>query len=85
MSVQKGDMIYSISYKPLWHLLVERKMGKVELARLIGASTATVTKMSRGGHVALEVVERICVELDCQPGDVLAINKVELIPATKNE
>lgn len=79
--VQKGNMIFSISYQPLWHTLVDRGIGKVQLAKLIGASTATVTKMSKGEHVALEVIERICVELNCTPADVIGINKVEQIPA----
>ena len=79
--VQKDNMIYSISYQPLWHTLIDRGIGKVQLAKRIGASTATVTKMSKGEHVALEVIERICAELDCDVKDVIEINKVELIPA----
>ncbi len=64
-----------ISYTPLWHTLVDRGMGKMELANKVGLSRATLAKMGKGEAVALTVIERICLELDCEIQEVVKIEK----------
>ena len=38
-----------------------------------GISPASITKMGRNGYVTTQVLEKICVALDCQIGDVMEI------------
>lgn len=64
-----------LSYKPLFHLLVDRGMSREKLRQKIGASMTTMAKFSKGENVSLDVICRICAVLDCKIQDV-----VEYIP-----
>lgn len=66
-------MTSKISYKPLFKLLIDRDMKKKELCAAAGISTATMTKMGKGGSVTTEVLSKICLSLDCKLCDVLEI------------
>lgn len=61
----------SIKYNNLWKLLIDKGMNKTELRKLTGIGTATLAKLSANEKVSLEVVEKICSVLDCQPGDIM--------------
>lgn len=63
----------SISYKPLWHLLLERDMKKLELRDLIGMSNSTLAKLGKNEPVSMEIIEKICIKLDCRIEDVVEI------------
>jgi DNA-binding Xre family transcriptional regulator len=63
-----------VCYKKLWKLLIDRDMKKKDLCALAHISPASVTKMGRNGHVTTEVLQKICVALDCSIGDILEIN-----------
>ena len=60
-----------VSYKKLWKILVDRDMKKKDLYELADVSPASITKMGKGGHVTTEILQRICVALDCQVGDIM--------------
>jgi len=64
-----------ISYKKLWHLLIDREMKKRELLRLANISTATLAKLNRGENVNTDILVRICRALDCSLEDIM-----ELLP-----
>ena len=53
-----------VSYKPLWHTLIDRDMKKMELVERVGMSRATLSKLNNDHYVALEVLDRICEVLD---------------------
>jgi DNA-binding Xre family transcriptional regulator len=59
-----------ISYEPLMHLLIKKGLKKTDLLRLVNITTNTLAKFSKGEQVGLDVIERICKALDCQPSDV---------------
>lgn len=61
----------TISYKPLLKLLIDKDMKKSDLLLLAGISKVTLAKLSKNEYVSLEVIDRICAALDCQPGDLL--------------
>ena len=65
----------SISYKPLWHLLVEKKMKKLELRDLVGMSNSTLARLGKDEPVTLEVLEQISVALDCRIEDIVEFVK----------
>ena len=62
-----------VSYKRLWKLLIDRDLKKKDLCAMAGISPASVTKMGKCGHVTTEVLQKICLALDCQIGDVMEI------------
>ena len=43
----------------------------------IGISSSTLAKMSRGETVSMSVLEKICMELDCDFGDLIHFEKDE--------
>lgn len=68
------------SYKKLWKLLIDRDMKKKDLASLAGISSFTISKMSAGNNVTIEVLGKICVALNCTLDDI-----VEFIPDDAEE
>jgi len=62
-----------ISYDPLWKLLIDKKMNKLDLCKEVGISTATLAKMGKDEYVALKVLEKICCSLQCHIEDVISI------------
>lgn len=64
-----------VSYKPLWHTLIEKGIKKMELVKLVGMSSSTLAKLNNDNYVALEVIDRICQTLDCRIEDVVEIKK----------
>ena len=76
----------SISYNGLWKQLIDHKMQKKDLAEYLGISSATIAKMGKGEPVSLEVLERICIYLDCDIGDIMSFEKNSIdIGDNKNE
>lgn len=69
----------AVSYNGLWKLLIDKNMKKMDLVENenIGISSSTLAKMSRGETVFMSVLEKICMELDCDFGDMISIEKKE--------
>lgn len=65
----------SISYKPLWRLLLEKDMKKLDLRDLVGMSNNTLARLGKNEGISMEVLERICVALDCRIEDVVEFVK----------
>lgn len=64
-----------ITYYKLFDLLRRKNMTIENLRISIGASSATMTKMRNNQLVSLDVIDRICDFLNCQPGDILEHEK----------
>lgn len=67
----------NLSYDPLWKKLIDLKMTKTELAERVGISRTTISKMGKNEIVSLEIILKICRELDCDVVDVLSILREE--------
>ena len=54
-------------------MLAKRKMRSKELAQLIGITEQNVSLLKSGKvrGVRFDTLDKICVALDCQPGDLL--------------
>lgn len=65
----------SVSHKKLWHLLLDRDMKKKDLAKVSGISPYTINKLNSDGNVTVEVIEKICLALDCKVDDILEFTK----------
>ena len=66
-----------ISYKPLWHTLVERNMRKEDLRLAAGLTTNMIANMGKGEHISMKTLLRICGALDCDISDVIALEQDE--------
>ena len=64
-----------ISYKKLWKLLIDKDMKKKDLQSSAEISWASVTKLSKGEAVSMDVLIKVCKAMNCDIGDV-----VEFIP-----
>ena len=67
-----------VSYKKLWKLLIDKDMKKKDLQAAAHISWASVTKLSKGETVSMEILMKICQVLKCDIGDIM-----ELLPAEK--
>lgn len=61
----------AISYKKLWKLLIDKDMKKKDLLQLAGVSAASITKLGKNENVNTEIIEKICVALQCDVGDIM--------------
>ena len=61
----------AVSYKRLFHLLIERDMTTIQLQQKAGFSSNIVPRMKRNGYVSLDTIESICRALDCGVDDIL--------------
>ncbi len=61
----------SVSYKKLWHVLLDKNMKKKDLAKRAGVSTYTINKLNKNGNVTIEILGKICTALDCKLDDIL--------------
>ncbi len=67
----------AISYNKLWKLLVDKKISKANLRKAAGIAPNTMTRLRRDEEVTLSVLNRICVELDVNIGDVMEFTNDE--------
>ena len=73
-------MSLTVSYNKLWKLLVDKKMSKADLRKAAGIAPNTMTRLRRDEEVTLAVLNRICVALDVNIGDVM-----EFVPEVPEE
>lgn len=70
-----GNKEIKINYNPLWKMLIDKKISKSELRKRTRIAASTFTKMNNDQMVSLDVVARICNELECGFDDVVQIEK----------
>ena len=68
----------AVSYKRLFHLMIDKGVTNAELMEKAGFSANIITRVKRDHYVALDSIEKICYALDCGVDDVL-----EFIPEEK--
>lgn len=67
------------SYDGLLNLLKSKGIKKSDLTSTLGISSRTIAKIGRGEKLANHVIARLCVFLDCEERDIVAVvsdNKV---------
>ena len=75
MNGRKDVEKLKISYNKLFEILEQRNITKTELRENIKISTATLAKLSKNEPIAMKVLEDICNFLNCQPGDIMEMEK----------
>lgn len=61
----------TISYKKLWKLLIDKDMKKKDLQMVAGISSATITKLGKNENVNTEILQKICIALECDISDIM--------------
>lgn len=65
----------AVSYKKLFHILIDRNMSPAQLQKEAGYSANISTRLRKEIYVSLASVEKICNVLNCKVDDI-----VEFIP-----
>lgn len=68
----------AVSYKKLFHMMIERDISNAQLMKQAGFSANIITRMKRGGYISLESIESICRVMNCGVDEIL-----EFIPESK--
>lgn len=63
----------ALSYNKLWKLLIDKGMTKTDLRNVTGISQSTLAKLVNGENVNTDILERICISLKCEVGDIVEI------------
>ncbi|EGT5473696.1 helix-turn-helix domain-containing protein [Clostridioides difficile] len=64
-----------ISYAPLWKLLIDRKIKKMEFVNISSISISVLGRLGNDKSVSMDTMEKICLALDCKIEDVVEIKK----------
>jgi len=69
-----------ITYKKLWHKLLDKGMTKSELRKSAQLSWSSIAKLNRGENMSTDLLLRICNVLECDLSDI-----VETVESEKKE
>lgn len=61
----------AVSYNKLWKLMIDKKLSKTELTHIAGISTNAMAKLGRDEDVRVNILEKICIALDCNVEDIV--------------
>lgn len=61
----------AVSYKKLFHLMIEKDITNSRLQQMCGFSGNIMTRMRRNNYISLETVETLCKSLNCRVDDIL--------------
>ena len=61
----------AVTYKKLFHLLIDKGISSTKLIDKAGFSPNILTRLRRDQYVSLESIEKICLALNCKIDDVL--------------
>ena len=61
----------AVTYKKLFHLLIDQGIQASELTEKAGFSPNILTRLRRDQYISLESIEKICFALDCNVNDIL--------------
>ena len=64
-----------INYKPLWKLLIDRDISKQQLREKTSIARSTMVNMVNNEYVAMDVLVRICLAMDCGMDDIVEIER----------
>ena len=75
----------AVSYKRLFHLLIERDMTSAQLQRLAGYSANITARLKKNEYVSMETIESICTSLNSGVDEILEFIPNENDQTEENE
>lgn len=67
----------AVSYKKLFHLMIEKEISNVQLQQKAQISANVITRMKRNQYISLESIESICRALNCNIDEILEFISVD--------
>lgn len=64
-----------IKYDGLFAILAEKGISKTQLKKRLGLSSTTLAKLSKNEPVSMKIIEDVCRELNCQPGEIMSLER----------
>ena len=61
----------AVSYKKLFHLMIDKGITNAELMEQAGVSANIITRLRRNNYLSLDTIEKICKVLQCGVDDIL--------------
>ena len=61
----------AISYNKMWKLMIDRNMKRKDLKEQAEVSQNVMARLSKNQPVNMETLEKICVALQCDIGDIM--------------
>lgn len=61
----------AVSYKKLWHILVDRNMKKKDLEKAAGITHYQMYKLANDKDITTDVIGAICVALEVKSDDIM--------------
>lgn len=61
----------AVTYKKLFHLMIDQGRQPSELTELAGFSPNILTRLRRNQYISLDSIEKICLALNCKVDDIL--------------
>ena len=61
----------AVTYKKLWHLLIDRNLMKKELEEMAGITHYQMCKLARDKDVTTDVLVSVCKALDVRVEDIM--------------
>ncbi len=65
----------ALNYNKLWKLLIDKGLTKTQLREKTGISQSTLSKLVKGENVNTEILDRICLSLNCDISDIVEIKE----------
>ncbi len=54
-------------------MLIDKDMKKRDLEKAANISHYTINKLNRGDNITTDIIEKICIALDCTPDQIMEI------------
>lgn len=70
---RKGKVNMAVSYKKLWHLLIDKDMKNKDLQEAANLTSHAMRKLSRDEAITTDTLAKICRCLDCKVDDIMDV------------
>ena len=73
----KEGIAMAVTYKKLFHILIDRGITNAELMERAGFSANIITRIKHDHYISLDSIEKICRTLNCGVDDILEFTDEE--------
>ena len=63
----------AVTYKKLWHILLDRDMKKKDLQEVAQLTGYAMNRLSRNESVTTDILAKICRALNCTVDDIMEV------------
>ncbi len=66
----------AVTYKKLFHLMIDKNISNAELMEKAGFSANIITRLKQNHYLSLDTIEKICLALNCGVDDILEFTQI---------